>query len=248
MEAGQNAGAGRTSLKHASSQRRLDGMSPTRSGSGFFDAWSLVYDFPLVQLATYRPVHNAVLRALEHSRVILDVGCGTGQLTARIKETRARARVVGCDFSSGMLHRGAHRRGAIGWVRGDAARLPFADEVFDAVVSTEAYHWFPDQERALAEMRRVLVPSGRLLLAMVNPPVRAVSTAFNTGSRLLGRPFYWPTPGELRTQLEAAGFVVVGQRRIFRLAGMLLPPMLTSATKPRRGSTTTAGPRSPSAS
>ncbi len=201
-----------------------------------FDAWSRVYDLPLVQAATYRPVHDAVLRALRaqpHARV-LDLGCGTGQLGARIVRSRLPITVIGCDFSAGMLERAARRTRRVRWVRGDAARLPFADASFDAVVSTEAFHWFPDQHAALAECFRVLVPNGRLLLALVNTPFRLVSDVMYAGSRIIGQPFYWPTIAALRRQLEAAGFRVERQRRVFRLSGFLLPPVLAQAVRPLR--------------
>jgi len=202
----------------------------------FFDAWSRVYDLPWVQVATYRPVHNAVLRAMHAPvcRRVLDIGCGTGQLATRIKETFPRCQVVGCDFSGGMLRRAASRSHAVRWVRGDAGRLPFGDGSFDAVTSTEAFHWFPDQDAALAECFRVLVPQGRLLLALVNTPAELMSDVMHAGSRLVGEPFYWPTVTQMRTRVEAAGFRVEQQRRIFRLPGFLLPPVLTAAVRPRR--------------
>jgi hypothetical protein len=68
----------------------------------------------------------------------------------------------------------------------------------------------------------------------VNTPIAAISTAFHVGSRLLGEPFYWPTIGEMRALVEAAGFRVERQRRIFRLPGFLLPPVLTCAIRPVR--------------
>ncbi len=203
----------------------------------FFDAWARVYDFPVVQWATYRPVHDAVLRALRESPVrrVLDIGCGTGQLAVRIGETLLRTHVVGCDYSAGMLRKAAarsHRSAAVRWVCGDAGRLPFADGVFDAVVSTEAFHWFPDQDRALAELFRVLTPGGRLLLALVNTPAPLVSNIMYAGSRIAGEPFYWPTMRQMLRRVEAAGFRVDGQQRIFRLPGFLLPPVLTRAVRP----------------
>jgi len=199
----------------------------------FFDAWSRIYDLPLVQVATYRPVHDAVLSALEASgcRHVLDVGCGTGQLAARICAALPRVAVVGCDFSFGMLRHAAARSDAIRWVGGDAGRLPFRDATFDAVVSTEAFHWFPDQEAALREFHRVLHPGGRLFLALVNPPTTLVSEVMYAGSRLVGEPFYWPTTTQMRKRVEHAGFRVKSQRRIFRLPGFLLPPVLTHAVR-----------------
>jgi len=72
-----------------------------------------------------------------------------------------------------------------------------------------------------------------LFLALVNPPLPLVGDLFYAGSRLLGEPFYWPTTRQLRAQLESAGFRVQRQQRIFRVPGFLLPPVLSSAIKPR---------------
>jgi ubiquinone/menaquinone biosynthesis C-methylase UbiE len=200
----------------------------------FFDLWALVYDAPAVQRLTYRPVHDAVVRVLqaEPPARILDVGCGTGRLTRRLDFEFAHAVVTGCDFSHGMLRQARARSPSLALVHGDAQRLPFADASFDAVVSTEAFHWFPDPDAALAEFHRVLAPPGRLLVAFVNPPLELLSGASRVASRLLGEPFRWPTPGALRRQVEAAGFDVASQQRIFRLpAPLLFPPVLTQAVR-----------------
>lgn len=212
----------------------------TRQGPDrwLFDVWSRFYDAPLVQRLTYRPEHDAVLRALRsgaHER-LLDVGCGTGLLSARIARALPGCGVVGCDFSRGMLERAAAGRRSARWVRGDALRLPFADASFDVLVSTEAFHWFPDQPAALTEFRRVLEPGGRLLVSLINPPVAALSRLTQAGSALLGEPLYWPTRSRMRRQVEAAGFRVEAQRHVFRVpAGLILPSVLTEAVRPTEG-------------
>jgi ubiquinone/menaquinone biosynthesis C-methylase UbiE len=200
-----------------------------------FDAWSGFYDLPLVQQLTYRPVQDAVvdaLRALGPRRVI-DVGCGTGLLATRLCHELDDATLVGCDFSHGMLVHARGHGGPVSWVQGDAQRLPFRDASADAIVSTEAFHWFPDQRRALAEFFRVLVPGGRLLVALVNTPSSAVRTLFRIGSAAIGQPFDWPTRADMRALLDGAGFQVESQRRLFRIpAGVLLPPVLTVGRRP----------------
>jgi ubiquinone/menaquinone biosynthesis C-methylase UbiE len=202
----------------------------------FFDAWARVYDLPPVQRVVYRPPQDAVVQALRDvpCRAILDVGCGTGQLAARLRREFRGTRIVGCDFSRGMLRAARARDRRTAWVQGDAGRLPFADGAFDALVSTEAFHWFPEPGRALAEFRRVLSPTGRLLLALVNPRLAVTGRLVELGSRILGQPMRWPTRGELRDLLRAAGFQVDRQVPILRLPGaLLLPPALTVATIPR---------------
>ncbi|HZR81174.1 MAG TPA: class I SAM-dependent methyltransferase [Candidatus Binatia bacterium] len=208
-------------------------------GRGLFDAWSSFYDLEAVQRATYRPVHRAVMRSLreEHAASILDVGCGTGQLDADIVRELPWARVVGCDFSHGMLRHAADRSDRVRWVQGDACRLPFHDARFDAVVSTEAFHWFPDPAAALAEFHRVLVPCGRILIAHATSPAHWVEELLHAASRLVGEPFRWPTQDEMRERVERAGFTVASQEHIARLpGGLLFAPILTTAVKPDRHS------------
>jgi ubiquinone/menaquinone biosynthesis C-methylase UbiE len=214
---------------------RYDGaMSPRGPHRLFFDLWSLVYDAPGVQRLTYRPVQDAVVRALrtDPPARILDVGCGTGRLALRLSRELPGSRVTGCDFSRGMLRQAQARAGALSLAQGDAQRLPFADGSFDAVVSTEAFHWFPDPEAALEGFHRVLAARGRLLIAFVNPSFEGLSRASRAVSRWLGEPLRWPTAAVLRRQVEAAGFEVASQRRIFRLpAPVLFPPVLTEAVR-----------------
>ncbi|HEY9378510.1 MAG TPA: class I SAM-dependent methyltransferase [Jiangellaceae bacterium] len=76
--------------------------------------------------------------------------------------------LIGVDFSAGMLTVAAQRAVAeqarVSLVQADAQRLPFGDATFDTVVSTLAMCAVPDQAAVIAEMHRVLVPGGRLLL------------------------------------------------------------------------------------
>jgi ubiquinone/menaquinone biosynthesis C-methylase UbiE len=190
-----------------------------------FDALSRVYDLPPVQLLVYRPAQDAVLREVRAAgaRRVLDVGCGTGQLTARLPgELRADV-VCGCDFSAGMLAQACARSRRVGWVQADAMRLPVRDGAVDAVISTEAFHFF-DQPAALAEFHRVLAPGGRLVVALVNPRTAAGSRLLRANVRGAGT---WPTQQRMRAMVEAAGFEVRAQRRVVRIFGLLVPTIMT---------------------
>jgi len=210
-----------------------DGDGPQRD---LFDVWSRVYDWAPVQAAIYHPVHNAVLGELRThpAHRILDVGCGTGDLTARLRREVRPDLVAGCDFSAGMLEQASGRTGAVQWLQGDAARLPFDEEQFDAVVSTESFHWFPDPDVALREFHRVLRPSGWVLVALVNVRVPATSRLVDAGSRAIGQPAHWPTRAEMADRVRDAGFAVERQQRIYRLAGVILPTVLTVGVKEAR--------------
>lgn len=200
----------------------------------FFDLWSYVYDVPVVQRLTYRPVHDAVVRALRETRPgrVVDVGCGTGLLAARVRREIAGCAVTGCDFSPGMLRHAAGRTRAVAWVQGDACGLPFRAASFDAAVSTEAFHWFPDQDAALAELHRVLAPGGRLFLALINPVAHWQTRLTAAASRVLGEPLRWPTGRALQAAMEKAGFRVESRRFVLRLPMVVsFPTVLTTAVR-----------------
>lgn len=102
---------------------------------------------------------------------VLDVGTGTG-IVARLAARRVgrTGDVAGLDASPAMLrvaHDAAdHEALAISWYEGMAERLPFSDARFDLVLCQFALMFFRDRPAALAEMRRVLRPGGRLALSV----------------------------------------------------------------------------------
>ena len=160
----------------------------------FFDLWSRVYDIPVVQALTYRPVQDAVFARVRDRRPqrILDVGCGTGLLTKRLARELA-VPVTGIDYSIGMLEAASGRHAGVSWVQADAMALPLRDEVADTLVCTESFHWYADQERALREFARVLVPGG------------LVAISYSVGARTP----IWVPPRRLQRGLEQRGFAHV---------------------------------------
>ena len=94
---------------------------------------------------------------------VLDVACGTG-IAARRAAARG-AEVVGLDASTDMLGV-AKRHPGIQWQHGRAEELPFPSDAFDAVVSQFGLMFFDDRVAGLREMRRVLRPGGRLVVAV----------------------------------------------------------------------------------
>jgi ubiquinone/menaquinone biosynthesis C-methylase UbiE len=206
----------------------------SRTSSLFFDVWSRNYDNPVVQRLFYRPEQDAILRALQRlePRSVLDVGCGTGQLTRRIKRILPGARVVGCDFSQGMLRRAARRARGLSLVRSDALALPFSDASFEAIVTTEAFHWFPNQATACQEFARVLAPSGRVFASLINVPCDSLSAATRRSSAWSGQPLRWPTRSAMRGLLSDAGLSIQEQTRIPRIPpSWLFPTVLTVASR-----------------
>ncbi len=124
----------------------------------------------LGQVRLWRRVVARITGARPGERV-LDLAAGTGTSTLTFTATGADA--VACDFSLGMLQAGHSKIGAgpegsghgrLGWVAGDALRLPFRDGAFDAVTISFGLRNVADTVAALAEMRRVTSLGGRLVV------------------------------------------------------------------------------------
>ncbi|HEV7930978.1 MAG TPA: demethylmenaquinone methyltransferase [Actinomadura sp.] len=117
---------------------------------------------------------GAVRKALDlrGGELVLDLAAGTG--TSSVPFAESGARCVACDFSLGMLRVGTRRNGdrtgTLGFVAGDALRLPFADGSFDAVTISFGLRNVADTGQALREMLRVTRPGGRLLVCEVSSP------------------------------------------------------------------------------
>lgn len=104
--------------------------------------------------------------------VILDLGAGTGRLSAALKRRYRRALVVALDLAPGMLRQAArHQRFLRRFERvcADAARLPLEDGSVDVVFSNLMLQWCDPLDDALAEVRRVLKPQGFFLFSTFGP-------------------------------------------------------------------------------
>jgi ubiquinone/menaquinone biosynthesis C-methylase UbiE len=146
---------------------------------------------------------------------VLEVAVGTGRNFPFYPEG---ARLTGIDLSPPMLEIARKRADELGvdadLREGDAQELPFPEASFDTVVCTLSLCNIPDDGRAIAEMKRVLRPGGRLLLL---DHVRASSKAWLAAQRVL-EPLSWRFSGDhlLRRPLEhvlAEGFDVEQRER-----------------------------------
>jgi arsenite methyltransferase len=103
---------------------------------------------------------------------VLDLGCGSGwatRLLARLVSDGPEGfgQVVGLDVSDEMIRqaRGASKDFEnILYVWGSAQQIPWEENFFDKVLSVESFYYYPDQDRALAELFRVLAPRGRMFI------------------------------------------------------------------------------------
>jgi SAM-dependent methyltransferase len=119
---------------------------------------------------------------------VLDLGCGTGELTAAIAAAGMRA--AGCDISTSMLSlaAAADERGTAGWVQLDPGWrvLPFRSAAFDAVVASSVLEYVDRPLAVLHECRRVLRPGGIMVCTVpdLRHPVRWLESLVGTAARL----------------------------------------------------------------
>jgi len=138
-----------------------------------FDDIAAVYDetLPSHVIAHYLEKRTRfVLSLCPPPGRVLDVGCGTGALAARLAGHGYR--VVGLDPSQGMLDVMRERASAVEPVHGSATEMPFGDSEFDLSLSVATMHHIAEPDavrRALTEMVRVVRPGGRILVWDHNP-------------------------------------------------------------------------------
>jgi SAM-dependent methyltransferase len=95
------------------------------------------------------------------SERVLDMGCGTGSLTAEVVRRSPGSSVVGLDYSEAYVdHASEHGGGGCCFLVADGATLPFSDGVFDRSLSQLVLHFVPDPGLAIGELRRVTRPGG----------------------------------------------------------------------------------------
>ena len=196
-----------------------------------FDRFAPLYDTGWLQRALYAAVQDRALTELRawDPGSVLDVGCGTGIFADRLERQLAPGGVAGCDLSAGMLAEAAGRSRRVAWVRGDSARLPFRPGAFDAVVCTQAFHFF-DQPQAWAEFRRVLARGGHAVVGMMHPRTAIGSDRFSRlSSAGLKTEVTFPTSTDMRRLATAAGFEVIAQPPVVWRFRRILPLVLTIA-------------------
>ncbi len=143
---------------------------------------------------------------------ILDLGCGTGQLTNAIAETGAD--VLGLDSSPDMVGQARQNFPRLSFKLQDACAMSFKGE-FDAVFSNAALHWILDAPLVIDRIAEALRSGGRLVaelggkgnISRIEGAIREVLTTYSEGEEPPSR-YYFPSIGEYAGLLEERGFEV----------------------------------------
>ncbi|WP_182884497.1 demethylmenaquinone methyltransferase [Microbispora sp. H10885] len=214
--------------------------------AAMFDRTARRYDLvnDVLSLGQDRLWRRATAAAVDAGpgELVLDLAAGTGTSTDAF--TALGARAIACDFSFGMLSTGVARRGGSGlygggvrgvtFVAGDALRLPFRDEIFDAVTISFGLRNVADTGQALRELLRVTRPGGRMvicefsrptpksfdlvysqyLMRLLPPVARMVSSNPDSYEYLAESIRAWPDQRALAGIIQEAGWEKVGWRNL----------------------------------
>ncbi|GGK67990.1 class I SAM-dependent methyltransferase [Ornithinimicrobium pekingense] len=191
-------------------------------GARSFTAGGDAYDAFMGRYAVLLAPLMADLAGVRAGQRALDVGCGTGALTGELVRRLGADHVTGCDPAPGQLAACRAKHPDVELHEAPAEELPFEDDAFDVALAQLVLHFATDAERAVEQMRRVVVPGGR---------VAACVWDFEGGMEMLRA--FWDAAvtvdprapdelltmrfgrgGELTSLLEGAGLVDVAEERL----------------------------------
>ncbi len=207
------------------------GTLPANEVRAMFDRIAPVYDVMNrvmtagLDLRWRRIAAEAVVRSGDR---VLDACCGTGDLAVAC--AKRRGVVTGLDFSPAMLERARRKLPAATWVEGDLLTLPFEAESFETATVGFGVRNVADLEKGLAELRRVLVPGGRVAVLEITQPRGLLAPFYRLwfdrivpllGKLLKGGAAYtylpasvrrFPGPDELAGLMRTVGFDEISYR------------------------------------
>ena len=134
-----------------------------------YESWSKYYDavdgFPVLSRSGAERRAEAVeLLRIEPDEIVLDLGCGTGEMLAIASKLCPRARPLAVDFSRGMLVKAKKKVPKCAALLADVERMPIRDDSIDKVIASYTFTSVPDPEACAKEMLRIMRPGARASL------------------------------------------------------------------------------------
>jgi len=179
--------------------------------------------------AMFGPLAEATLDivGLSADDQMLDVACGTGILARRARQRFGKnPRIVGADLNEGMISIARTLNDPFSrsceWHVADVSKMPFSDDEFSVLYCQQGLQFFPDEDAALREMKRLLRPGGRIALTIWNGAsdfFKAMDAAVSrhvdaeTGKKFLA-PFSYGGGDTLLDRLRSLGFDNLSHRDI----------------------------------
>ncbi len=142
---------------------------------------------------------------------ILDLGCGTGDLTNQINES-FNSSIIGVDYSQEMIQKAKSKYPNLEFSICDACTIPFTNE-FDVIFSNAVFHWIPNQEELHRSIYSALKSGGILICEFGGyKNIEKISSAFGKAIKQYGdnydSPFYFPKIEEHTKVVENCGFEI----------------------------------------
>ena len=164
-----------------------------------FDEIAPKYDFMnnIISFGLHRFIKKLAINklALKNRAKVLDLCCGTGDISKLLADKKEVEKVIGADFSQVMLEiaqkKNNHEK--IEYINADCLNLPFKDNSFDAVTMFFGLRNIPDKEKAINEIYRVLKPEGQVLHLDFQNGNRFFDFLFNFFTPLFAK-FFTKTP------------------------------------------------------
>lgn len=158
------------------SNEHLEAMDDSPRKSLFWDWYARCYDGLLQTIPYQRLLARTLSHIPSNPRTLLDAGCGTGNLLSALQRELPDVQLNGIDFSTQMLGRARQKVPRASIIEGDLnAPLPYPDASFDVVTCVNVLYAVANPEKTLAELKRVLVPGGTLIITspMAKPRIGA---------------------------------------------------------------------------
>ncbi len=194
----------------------MDQSNNIEKNRNFFDRWAKSYDAALFQFwmrKFYLPVLKEVM--LTKKSRLLDISCGTGEL---LQNLSGKAQLYGGDISEEMLKKARMKLPEeVTLLKADVHHLPFENNYFDYVVTTEAFHHYYDQKLTLEEMSRVTKKGGKVIVSDINfflKPIHWLFQTFEPGCVKIN------SKNEMRGLFEKTSLKNIHQSRNFLFAVM----------------------------
>jgi len=185
----------------------------------FFTKLSTSYDNKLFSYWLYSMQKHAIKQILRDKKStssslkILDIGCGTGQLMSHLAKQLSNAKLYGIDLTEAMINNAKQKLKQYKNVilnQASVENIPHKDKLFDYVLTTEAFHHFPEPEKALLEMKRVLKNNGKIILIDINfgPGISYLFHKIEPGNKKIY------SKKQFRQLFKATGLHLIEQKRI----------------------------------
>ena len=192
-------------------KKKLDRQNMT-----FFDRWASTYDSGRIT-SWFQYTQKLTIKCLNLKKRdrVLDVGCGTGFAVVLLGSMLKDGHAYGIDISHQMIEQAKAKtpcelKNRVEFKQASSDSMPFEDKYFDHIICTNSFHHYPDPQKVLKEMQRVLVAGGQVVIFENAPDLSLYTKVWDFLLRLYekGHVRYYRSD-ELGKMIRQAGYLDV---------------------------------------